>query len=526
MISTMLRCLLIAPIVLCFMVNCSETYDIVISGGTVIDGTGSEEFTADVGIRDGVITKIGKIGSNNEIGALIDAKGKYVVPGFIDIHTHSDNVRNEELKSAQNYLTQGVTTMVTGNCGSGTYNAADFFTRIEEQGIGTNIVHLAGHGTIRRAVLGNENRKPTDEELDKMRGLIRQAMQDGAAGLSSGLFYSPGSYAEAEEVIELCKVVKEFGGFYASHIRDESNYTTGLRASIEEAIEIGEKSGVGVQISHIKALGKPVWGMAEEICGIIEAAQDRGVYVLADQYPYNASSTSLAAAVVPRWVQAGGKQREHLTDKSQLPRIKKEMLENIDRRGGGESLVIAAYSPNKEWEGKNLAEIAGIMKKSEVDAAIELVLQGRPGIISFNMTDSDVEYFMKKPYVMTSSDGSSMLFGRAKPHPRNYGTFPKKIRTYVFEKNTIPLVQAIRSATGLPAEMLGFKNRGLLKKGFAADITVFDPETIRDKAEFTDPHQYSEGINWVLVNGRIVIADGEYNGKLFGKVLRRNAQKQ
>ncbi len=365
------------------------------------------------------------------------------------------------------------------------------------------------------------DRAPNEEEMIKMKSLVEKAMLEGALGLSSGLFYAPGSYAQTEELIELCKVVKKYNGIYATHLRDESNYNIGLVSAIEEAIEIGEKSGVPVQISHIKALGKPVWGLSREVCEIIEAARDRGVVVYADQYPYNASSTSLTAAVIPRWVQAGGQLREFLRDSSQLVKIKAEIAENIERRGGPETLVIASSRNYTEWEGKNLYEISLILGENAVDTAIEMVLNDGASIVSFNMTDEDIEYFMSKPWVMTGSDGSLPLFGQAQPHPRSYGTFPRKIRTYVLDKKILSLEQAVRAATGLPAEMLGFSDRGLLKTGFVADIVVFDPDSIQDNATYSDPHQYSSGILAVLISGKPVIENGEYNGTLTGKPLRK-----
>jgi N-acyl-D-amino-acid deacylase len=352
-----------------------------------------------------------------------------------------------------------------------------------------------------------------------MRSLVAQAMKEGAVGLSTGLFYAPGSYADTDEVVALCEIVKRNGGIYATHIRDESTYTIGLEESIKEAVEIGERTGVPVQISHIKALGKPVWGKAKAVCQIIEDARSRGVTVYADQYPYNASSTGLVAAVVPRWVQADGKLVERLKDPELLPRIKMEMAENIERRGGADTLVISSFPKKKEWQGKNLQEISALMETSAVDAAIELILSGGPSVISFNQSLEDVEYFMQKPWVMTASDGSVQIPGDALPHPRNYGTFPRKIRRYVLEKNLLTMEQAIRSSSGLPAEMLGFSNRGLIKEGYVADIVILDPETIADKATFEDPHQYSEGILQVLISGVPVIRNGEFTGTLAGSPL-------
>ena len=506
----------------CFVFSCkTQNYDVIILGGTIYDGSGSPGYQADIGIREGRIEKIGRL-KRTQGAHVIDAEEKYVVPGFIDIHTHCDSgIRDLRRKDALNYLSQGVTSLVGGNCGGGTYNVSDYFLKLEEQGVGPNIVHLVGHGTVRQAVLGYADRAPNKEEMEEMKSLVEKAMVEGALGLSSGLFYAPGSYARTEELIELCKVVKKYNGIYATHLRDESNYGIGLLSAVEEAIEIGEKSGVPVQISHIKALGKPVWGLSRDVCEIIEEARGRGVTVCADQYPYNASSTSLTAALVPRWVQAGGRLQELLSGSSQLPGIKEEISENIKRRGGPETLVFAASRNYSDWEGKNLLDISKFLGKNAVDMAVEMVLNGGASIVSFNMTENDIEYFMSKSWVMTGSDGSLPLFGSAQPHPRSYGTFPRKIRTYVLDKKILSMEQTVRAATGLPAEMLGFSERGLLKRGFVADIVVFDPNSIQDNATYSDPHQYSSGILSVLISGKPVIEESEYNGTLAGQPLRK-----
>ena len=520
--KTFTPCFLFWTAISCLMMSCSRNYDLVILNGIIIDGTGSRGYRADIGIQNGLIVRIG----NSRMppsGRVIDAQGKYVVPGFIDIHNHSDSdILNPSCRSALNYLTQGVTTLVTGNCGFGTYNVADFFSSLKKGGIGLNIVHLVGHNTLRQEVMGYANREPTQEELQKMRACVEKGMREGAAGLSTGLFYPPGSFAKTSEIISLCEIVRKFGGFYATHIRDESNYSIGLKNAIREAIEIGEKSGIPVQISHLKALGKPVWGEAQEVCGIIEAAQKRGVIVYADQYPYSASSTWLAAAVVPRWAQADGKMRDHLRNASELIKIKEEIADNIERRGGANTLVISWLPEIREFEGKNLKDISLLMKKSPVDAAIELLLVGDPSIIAFDMVNSDLEYFMKQPFVMTSSDGEIPLFGQGLPHPRIYGTFTRKIRAFVLDHKVLSLEQAVRAATGLPATMLGLKDRGLVREGYIADITIFDSSKIRDKATYEKPHQYSEGIDYVLIDGKTVIDNGVFTGILAGKPLSRS----
>ena len=497
-----------------------EKYDLVIKNGTVYDGTGSGPYKADIGISGGVIKNIGKNISSGK-GLEIDAANMIVAPGFIDIHTHCDGqVLDEGMNNLKNYLMQGVSTVVTGNCGDGTWDVEKFFSQLEAKGTGTNIVHLAGHNYIRNKVMGMDDREPAEAELEEMKKLLRAAMGNGAAGMSTGLFYTPGAYSKTSEIVELAKVVKEFGGFYATHLRDESDYNIGLEEAIKEAVLIGEQSGVRVEISHIKALGKPVWGMSDKICRIIEDAKRRGITIFADQYPYNASSTGLASAIVPSWVSAGGMLKANLTDENKLPGIKKEIEENIERRGGPESLVIVSYPEDSRFDGKNLKEISQMKGMSVVETAIALILEDSPSIISFNMKDSDIATFMQKDYVMTCSDGHIEVPGDNKPHPRNYGTFTRKIRKYVLEDKLITMEHAIRAATSLPAEMTGLTNRGSLKEGKIADIVIFNPANIKDNATFDDPHQYSAGVQFLLISGEVVISEGQYNGKLAGKPVR------
>lgn len=506
-------------LVIIVLAGCTDKYDIIIAGGTVHDGNGSVPYMADIAIKNGEIVKIGNLSLPSKVR--IDAKGLWVTPGFIDVHTHCDGqLTNPEMSSAKNYLMQGVTTVVTGNCGGGTFNVKNYFGILDSIGIGPNVVHLIGHNTIRSEVMGMDNRPPTQQELSGMKELVAKGMKEGAVGLSTGLFYTPGNCASTDEVIELGREAKKYGGIYASHIRDESNYNIGLEASVKEAIKIGKEADIAVQISHLKALGKPVWGSAEKICEIIENARESGQKVYADQYPYAASSISFTAAVIPGWVRADGKMKERLADENLLPEIKKGIAENIDRRGGTEAFLIIPSKNNGLSHAKYLSEFCEDTGLQPVEAALSLVGKGNSSIISFNMNEHDVEYFMKKDYVMTSSDGHIEVPGENMTHPRSYGSFPRKLRKYALEDKTITVQQFVRSATALPAEMFGLQKRGSLQEGYIADIAIIDPEKISDKATFTEPHQYSEGVEFLIVNGQTVIEKGKYNNTLAGKTIR------
>jgi len=515
--------LIIFSLTIIFCQCTTRHFDIVITNGTIYDGSGNAPVQTDIGITDGHIARIGK-NLQKKGATVINADKLIVAPGFIDIHTHCDRkiLLNDSTKTAKNYLTQGVTTVVTGNCGEGRPDVGKFFHELDSIRTGLNIVHLVGHGTIRNKVMGNDNREPTATELEEMKKIVVAGMEEGAAGISTGLFYTPGVYSSTAELVELARVVKGYNGFYASHIRDESNYTVGLEEAVKEAIAVGEQTGVRVEISHLKALGKPVWGSSGKVCELIEKARERGVHVSADQYPYNASSTKLAAAIVPAWARAGEQMKQRLTDPQLLPRLRKEIAENIDRRGGPESLVIVSFPNDPRFDGKNLKEISTIIQKPVVETALFLIVDGSPSMVSFNMNDTDVVNIMKKDYVMTCSDGGIEVPGNSFPHPRNYGSFPRKIRKYVLDEKIISMEQAIRAATSMPADMIGLKDRGLIKVGNVADIVVFDPETIRENATFSNPHQYSSGVEYLLVNGVLVIDRGQYNGNLPGKAIRLN----
>jgi len=515
-------------------IGCGQRYDVVIKSGTIYDGTGGDPFSADVAVKNGRIEAVGDIQAGADL--VIDARDLYVAPGFIDIHNHAIFTASEaedrsvqpdwnELKAVKNYLTQGVTTIVSGNCGGGPHTVKDMFEHMRRTGIGVNVIELVGHGTVRRAVMGMDDREPTPEELAKMKAMVTEAMEGGAAGLSTGLFYPPGCYAKTEEVIELARVVHEYGGIYASHVRDEgTNDMGGVLAAMQEAVRIGEEAGVPVQIAHLKAGGKPAWGTAAAITAVFEEAQKRGVRVYADQYAYTAGSTNMASIVMPRWFLAGGKLEEKVADAGLVGRVRPEVAQRIDTFGGAEAVVIANSEKKPEWVGRNILELGREMALSPEDAAIEMLKIDDPQVVIHMMKDEDMEYFMQKPYVMTSSDGLNVPYGKGQPHPRNYGAFTRKIREFAMDRKLISVEQAIRSATSLPAEVLGLKERGRLQQGFAADIVVFDPRTIRDRATYTEPHQYSEGIEYVLVNGRVAIEKGQFNGTLAGQPVPHRKQ--
>jgi N-acyl-D-amino-acid deacylase len=386
-----------------------------------------------------------------------------------------------------------------------------------------NVALLIGHGSVREAVLGSADREPTAAELERMRDLVRRAMREGAFGLSSGLFYAPGSYAKTDEVIDLARIAAESGGVYTSHIRDEGNYSIGLVAAVEEVIRIADEAGLRGIVSHMKALGPENWGLSVAALARIDRARARGVQVFADQYPYEASSTSLTGAVIPRWAEEGGGDRLRARIQAADTRAKllPEVRANIARRGGPASLVIAQYGPERTLEGRSLDEVARTRGVPPEEAALDLVSKGGVSIVSFNMWERDIDEIMRQPYTMTSSDGGLVFPTEGRPHPRNYGAFARKIARYVRGRGTIGLESAIRSMTSLPAAVFGLDDRGILREGARADVVIFDPAAVRDAATYTDPHQLAEGMSCVLVNGTIVIDGGRFTPALPGKVLRR-----
>jgi N-acyl-D-amino-acid deacylase len=494
--------------------------DVVIKGATIHDGSGKAGYVGDVAIAGDKVVGVGRVmvaGSPR----VIDGTGLVVAPGFIDLHTHCDSGDNSVTRPVhrlnQCYVTQGVTTVVTGNCGAGPADVKAFYDTLDRNGVGTNVAHLVPHNTVRTKAMGNANRQPTAAELKKMEDLVDAGMKDGAWGLATGLIYTPGTYARTDEIIALAKVAGQHRGIYASHIRHED---TRLLEGIEEALTIGREAGLPVHVSHIKASGKKAWGLSGDAVALIQKARSAGMAVTADQYPYVASSTSLAATVVPTRYRDGTPQeyRARFDDPEKGPQLRKAI--EADVKGREQNIVIASYQPNRKWQGKSLADIADGEKKSAVDVVVAIEKAGGAGVVNFGMSEEDVRVYMKQPWVATASDGSAWVPGDTVPHPRSYGTFPRKIGRYCLKDGVVPLEQAIRSSSGLPADILGLKDRGYLKPGQFADVVVFDPKAFRDTATFEKPHQDATGVKYLFVNGKAAIDGGEFKQVLAGQALR------
>lgn len=488
------------------------TLDVLIKGGSVYDGTGGAPRIADLGIRGDRIVFVGTAPAGTAARRTIDAKGLIVAPGFVDPHTHIDeDLADPVRRRLPGFLLQGVTTLVTGNDGGGSPGVAAARARLA-QGVGANVAFLVGHGAVRGAVLGMAARAPSGAELDHMRALVAQAMREGAFGLSTGLYYAPGSYAATEEVIELARIAHAAGGYYDSHIRDESSYTIGLLGAIDEAIRIGREAGIPVHISHIKALGVDVWGKSDDVVARVLAARATGLRVTADQYPYTASGTSVGSSLLPRWAEAGG--RDSLKSRFGRPdlraKIAAEMVENLRRRGGAEALLIT----EGKWRGQRLAQVAKSTGVTPVAAAITIIGGGDAAVASFNMNDADIDRFMAQSFVVTGSDGSA-------GHPRKYGTFPRKIRRYALDRGVISLTRAIEASSGQTAAIVGLVDRGLLAAGKFADVVVFDSTAIIDKSTYESPATPAIGMRFVVVNGRLAIDRGRPTGALAGRALAR-----
>jgi N-acyl-D-amino-acid deacylase len=499
----------------------ADTLDLLITGGQVYDGRGGEAQTVAVGIRGDRIVFVGAAPRGTVARTNIDARGQIVAPGFIDPHTHAyEGLPALGLERRRNLssLMQGVTTVVLGADGRGPVDVKTVLEASEKTGLGTNTYALTGFGTVRSRVMGNSSAPATPEQIGQMRALITRAMEEGAYGVGSGLFYAPQSYATTDEVVQVVSAAKPYGGVYDTHQRDESSYSIGLFASVRETIHIGCESGLTTNIGHIKALGVDVWGKADSVLDIMREARARGCAVVADQYPWTASGTGLSAALVPRWAQAGGRDslRARTADATMRARILVEMRENLRRRGGDSTLLLingsAAAAP---YIGQTLRQVAQASGKEHVEAALELVERGLDiGVASFNMTEADIETFMRDPFVMTSSDGSE-------GHPRLFATYPRKLRRYVLDKPVISMARMIHSSSGQVAKVYGLTGRGELWAGAFADVIVFDPSKVREEATYLEPTRLASGMSWVIVNGVAAVKDGHPTGALAGRALRK-----
>lgn len=549
-----------------------QTFDVLITGGRVLDGTGNPWFRADVGITAGRIAAVGNL-AGARAARTIDAAGRFVAPGFIDIHSHADDtgnanrtLRSEDARrrSAPNLVTQGITTVVVNQDGRSLWPIADQRATMERLGIGPNAILLIGHGEVRGRAMGDDVRRPsTPAEIERMRALVRQGLAEGAWGISSGLEYAPGRWSETDELVAIVSEIVPSGGIYISHERSEGSDpmwywpsqdgpgAPTLLDAVRETIEIGERTGATVVASHIKAKGAHYWGSGHAAIQLIESARTRGVHVYADQYPYDTSGTDGSTVLIPDWAFQGSGRggrggrggggsgrgaerpsmadavRAIITDSARARDLRNDIAHEIRRRGGPEKIVIFDY-PDSSLIGKSLADVAALKRLDPVETALTLQFEGNPNrqgggrMRGFSMSELDIEAYAAMPWVATSTDGGIALPDDGPgTHARFYGTFPRKIRHYALDRGVLSLEDAIRSATSLPAQILGIRDRGILREGAAADVVVFDVDRIRDTATFFEPHQYAEGIDFVLINGQFAVDGGRATGSLSGSVLTR-----
>ena len=501
----------------------SQDYDLIIRGGKVVDGSGNPWYHADIAIKNDRIAEIGQL-SNHEAKRVIDAHGLVVAPGFIDPHTHA--LRGIfEVPNAESALLQGVTTLTEGNDGSSPYPIDRHYADIDNLRISPNWAVFVGQGTIRQRVIGFGLRKATPDEMERMKQMVRDAMEQGALGISTGLFYVPGSFTSTEEVIELSKVAAEYNGIYISHIREEAAQ---LIDSVQETIRIGEEANIPVQITHHKVIGVENWGASIESLRLVDEARKRGVDVTIDQYPYTASQTSINA-LIPQWAQAGGREEmlSRINSTETYSTIKNEVVAKIlyDRGGGDpKNVFISRNSWDPDMAGKNLAELAidaGLEPTPEnaADVVFDIIRGGGATAVYHAIGPEDVDRIMQHPATAIGSDGPVGVFGEGAPHPRQYGTFARVLGLYVRERKILSLEEAIRKMSSQSARRLGIHDRGLITKGYFADIAIFDPDEIVDKATFENPHQYAIGTKFVLVNGTVVVENGQHTGARPGRIL-------
>lgn len=498
-------------------------YDVIIAGGKVIDGTGAPAFSADVAIKGGKIAKIGSI--EGTATTRIDARGLVVAPGFIDVHTHSDEIA-EKVPTADHFLKMGVTSLVVGNCGSSALDVAKLFSEIETKGVSPNVATLIGHNTVREAAMhGIFDRAPTEAELTEMKRLVDQAMKDGAVGLSTGLIYLPGTFAKTEEIVELAKVTTPYGGIYASHMRSESGK---ILDSINEVLRIAREAHVRAEVSHIKLSGENAWKRTGEVLALLDQARAEGVQVQQDLYAYTASSTKMRQLIPDEAFDGGSATfKAILADPARKAELVAKMKKNILGRGRMDYAyaVVASFRGDGTLNGMNIVEAAKKLRGSDsLDDQIEVILEierrgGAQGVFH-GINEDDLQIFMRHPMTAIASDSGVREFGKDVPHPRGYGNNARVLGRYVRELHVITLEDAVRKMTSLPARHFQLRGRGELKEGFAADVVVFDPAKVDSASTYKDPHHYAVGFAHVLVNGVAVIRDGEHTGAKPGMALR------
>ncbi|MCG6927376.1 MAG: D-aminoacylase [Acidobacteria bacterium] len=502
----------------------AQEYDLILRNGRVVDGTGGPWFRADVAVSGETIVALGPSlpGTGRRT---IDLGDQVVAPGFIDVHTHTCR-GIIEVPTADNYVLQGVTTVFDGQDGSSPLPVAGLLERVAALPPAVNFGTFVGHGSAREEVMGREDRAPTPAELERMVAIVTQSMKEGAFGLSTGLFYVPGAFASTDEVVALARAAGESGGIHVSHMRDEA---AGVLESVAETIAIGEEGQLPTQLTHHKIIGRAGWGRSVETLRLVAEARARGIDVTIDQYPYTASSTSFSAALFPRWALEGGAEARaaRLAEPESRARVREAVIGKIRKeRGGGDAsrLQIAAFPGDPSFDGKTLADVLREQNQeptveAAADLAIEIVERGGATGIFHAMAEEDVERILASPFTMVASDGEIPVFGRGQPHPRSYGTFARVLGFYVRERGLLTLEEAVRKMTSLPAMRVGLSGRGLVRPGMKADLVVFDPATIRDRATFEKPHAYAEGVSLLLVNGTLVVDEGRLTGVRPGRVL-------
>ena len=506
----------------------AQPFEFLVLNARIVDGTGNPWFRADVGISQGRIVSIGRL-AGSEARQTVDARERLLTPGFIDVHTHIESRGRfgvENNPRADNFLLDGVTTVVTGNCGGSMIDLGSWFTTLEGLGLGINVASLIGHNTVREEVMGLADRAATPQDMEQMRSLVDKAMRAGAVGFSTGLLYIPGTYGDTEEVVDLAQVAAGYGGVYASHIRNQGPR---LKESILEAAEIGKRNAMPVQISHLKVKGKNRWGSIGETLEMIQGLRRQGLEITVDAYPYPRASSNLGI-YLPRWALADGQAaiEARLRDPETRNRIIEGMKELLAVQGFGDYSfgTVAGYPADPNLEGKNISEINLLRGRQanlaeERETVLEMIAAGGASMVYHYMSQPDVDTIYRYPSTAVASDGGVREPGRGKPHPRSYGTNARVFAEYVRNRRVLSLEEAVRRMTSLPAQIFGLKNRGQVREGMQADLVLFDPAKVQDRATFPEPHQYSEGFDHVWVNGTLVVANGQLTDQRSGQIVRR-----